>query len=344
MSARANNFDALRLLGALLVLGSHQFAVSGRWEPRLVGDHSFGNLGVLIFFAASGYLVTLSWVHDPNVLRFALRRALRLVPGIVALLFVTGLALALFRPGPFDAMAYARAPWSSQHRPAFEGNPMTMLNGSLWTIPIEIQCYLVLTAAGLLARRRLGLAVALGGLALLAWYLLRVGGQAGVDAAAATGKLAFLPYFGAFFLSGSMLALWPRWRQHGLLPLLPPLAGALCITLGQQTLGLALIVPTAVVLVGTQSWPVLRHAGRFGDLSYGTYLYAWPTQQFVVWTLGKEQPWLNLLLPSLTISLGLAWLSWHAVERCALAFKPRSSAPIEPAAPVARQVLPSTRP
>jgi len=74
-----NNFDALRLIGAFLVLISHQFALSGRWEPRFVGDHSFGNLGVLIFFSISGYLVTSSWLKDPNILRFAARRALRMV-------------------------------------------------------------------------------------------------------------------------------------------------------------------------------------------------------------------------------------------------------------------------
>ena len=77
--AQRNNFDALRLIGAFLVLISHQFVLSGRWEARFVGGHSFGNLGVLIFFSISGYLVTSSWLKDPNILRFAARRALRMV-------------------------------------------------------------------------------------------------------------------------------------------------------------------------------------------------------------------------------------------------------------------------
>ena len=77
-----NNFDALRLVGALLVLISHQFALSGRREPMFVGDHSFGNLGVLVFFSISGYLVTSSWLNDPHILRFCVRRTLRMLPAL----------------------------------------------------------------------------------------------------------------------------------------------------------------------------------------------------------------------------------------------------------------------
>ena len=74
---RNNNFDGLRLIGALLVVFSHQFALAGRWEPRVIGDHSFGSLGVLIFFSISGYLVTSSWIADPHPGRFFTRRFLR---------------------------------------------------------------------------------------------------------------------------------------------------------------------------------------------------------------------------------------------------------------------------
>src|SRR4051794_16276411 len=60
-----NNFDGLRLIGALMVLVSHQFALSGRTEPHVVGQVSLGALGVLIFFSISGFLVGQSWHNDP---------------------------------------------------------------------------------------------------------------------------------------------------------------------------------------------------------------------------------------------------------------------------------------
>ena len=93
-NAPRNNFDALRLIGAFLVLVSHQFALSGRWEPKAVGDHSFGNLGVLIFFSISGYLVTSSWLNDPNILRFATRRTLRMAPALCVSMPLTWAVIA----------------------------------------------------------------------------------------------------------------------------------------------------------------------------------------------------------------------------------------------------------
>lgn len=324
MSARSNNFDGLRLVGALLVLFSHQFALSGRPEPRVVGDHSFGNLGVLIFFAVSGHLVTVSWMRDPHLGRFLLRRALRLLPGLFVAMWLFAPVLAWLRPDTFAWTRYLLHPWSAQREPWFPGQPQTLLNGSLWTILVEIKCYLILCLAGLVARRHLDTLVAGGAVVLLGWYLFGLGAQAGFDRANEAGRLSFVPYFGAFFLLGMALALWSPLRRHAAWLVLPGLAALL---LGQHTLALVLIVVPLVVTIGAASWPGLREAGRFGDLSYGIYLYAWPVQQLGVWALGKDRPYVLLLGVSVVGATTLACLSWHLVERRALALKPRGLRP-----------------
>jgi peptidoglycan/LPS O-acetylase OafA/YrhL len=179
--APRNNFDALRLVGAFLVLISHQFALSGRWEPRFVGDHSFGNLGVLIFFSISGYLVTASWLHDPHVLRFTARRVLRMAPALCVSMPLTLVVIA--------ALGLT----------GFPDNPRHLTNGSLWTIPYEVYCYALLLLAGL-ATRRPSIVLAVG----IFGYFVLSGMQSGTRV---------LVYFGLFFAAGGLLRTYPWLRK-----------------------------------------------------------------------------------------------------------------------------------
>lgn len=284
-----NNFDALRLIGALLVLVSHQFALSGRSEPMLVGDHSFGNLGVLIFFSISGYLVTSSWLKDPHVFRFSTRRTLRMLPALcVSIPLTLAVIAALGLTG-------------------FPGNPRHRANGSLWTIKYEVCCYALLLLAGVAARRP-SLVLAAG----IFCYFVLSGAQVGTS---------FLADFGLFFAAGSLLRAYPILRQT--LPCLMCLmAGCALMLIDQTKLGLAFIVPPLTIAIGLRSWAGMRDISRFGDLSYGIYIYAWPVQQIGVALMGSRAPYLQLLSITIPATLALAAASWHLVEKNALRFKP----------------------
>jgi len=63
------------------------------------------------------------------------------------------------------------------------------------------------------------------------------------------------------------------------------------------------------------------------DLSYGTYLYAFPVQQVLAMNVGLRHPWAIFALAA-PITLGLAWLSWHLVEKRCLAWKRSSIKPV----------------
>jgi len=77
-----NNLTALRWLAASLVLYGHSFVFLGLPEPLFLQWVPLGPLGVYIFFAISGYLVSQSWDRDPHLFRFLQRRALRIFPGL----------------------------------------------------------------------------------------------------------------------------------------------------------------------------------------------------------------------------------------------------------------------
>ena len=62
----------------------------------------------------------------------------------------------------------------------------------------------------------------------------------------------------------------------------------------------------------------LKTFNSYPDISYGLYLYGWPTQKLLLWYFPFLSPWL-LFLFSLVIGCIMGWISWHLVERPFLA-------------------------
>jgi peptidoglycan/LPS O-acetylase OafA/YrhL len=93
----ANNFDALRLLAAWLVLFSHCYPLVGADRPdpyaAAIGIDTLGGVGVTIFFTLSGYLVAESFSRSTNVFDFIWRRLRRIYPALVACVLVCALLL-----------------------------------------------------------------------------------------------------------------------------------------------------------------------------------------------------------------------------------------------------------
>lgn len=285
---RTNNFDGLRLAGALGVLWSHMFLLSGLTEPRTPIGGTYGHISVLMFFSISGYLVSMSWRRDPDAGRYLARRSLRILPGVVVALLIAHTVVRLL--GLYG----------------FPGNPYPQLNESLWTIPLEIYCYILL-AGILIAVRRAG-----------PWLALLM--FAGLVVARELGTYVALFSYGLFFAMGALIA------EYGILKRPLVILGMVVLALGflaaqHVYMVRALLLPLAVIYIGTQSWPIMRSAGRFGDLSYGIYIYAWPVQQITVAHLPSAH-FAVLLMISLAATTCLAWLSWRLVEKPALAFKP----------------------
>ena len=182
-----NSLDLLRLGAAIMVLYSHQYALLGLAEPAFLGLNSFGGVGVALFFFLSGFLVSASWERDPDIVRFFTRRSLRIFPG---LWFVFVLSFFLLGPLlttlPLDDYFSSTTTWrylgtaalvSSNVLPGvFADNPMPLvINGSLWSLPVEFLCYGTVAALGLMPRvitmnRDVSLGVALVGVMVAATY------------------------------------------------------------------------------------------------------------------------------------------------------------------------------
>jgi peptidoglycan/LPS O-acetylase OafA/YrhL len=59
----------------------------------------------------------------------------------------------------------------------------------------------------------------------------------------------------------------------------------------------------------------LHQTNRFGDFSYGTYLYAFPIQQLILSAIGHTIPPLLLFACATPATLVVAVISWYTVER-----------------------------
>lgn len=342
-SDHRNNFDLVRLTAALFVLLSHQFTLSGLPEPAAYKVQTLGGLGVLIFFVISGFLVARSWQADPHAGRFALRRLLRIWPGLAVVILLTALVLgpALSSLSPvayFSDPLFARYLKNLQFNTQYElplrfdGNAFpTAVNGALWTIPEELKCYVLLALAamtGLLRWRWLLLAL------LIASAALYFGPAAAADSWAGTyhwtHQRRYLLEFGLFFFAGSAfytLRIHDDGTRTVALLALCWLLGAAALAAGLPMLALWLTTPITVLAIGNASTPYLRQAGRFGDLSYGVYIYAFPVQQTLIWTFRDRLSWTGILLSTLCTVVLLAFASWHLVEKRALRLKPRRPAP-----------------
>jgi peptidoglycan/LPS O-acetylase OafA/YrhL len=342
--ARKNNFDALRLFAACLIIYGHGMDLTGGVEPGLWGV-PIGRIGLDLFFSISGYLVTTSWERDPRLLPFLARRCLRIFPGLAVCVLLTTFVLgpavtrlpvsAYFaEPGTWAYLANIPL-YAVQHLPwvftdlRYNG----AVNGSLWSLFPEFVCYLTIP---LFARLRPGLRHAAlvltglvsGGIGVML-FLAPADQQIVVYSVALHYLLVQVP----FFLVGGVL---------GLLRNRPGLLGRadLCLLFLTMNYGIStwfgwwnLVVewftlPYMAISFGRLSLPVMNRAGSFGDLSFGLYLYAFPVQQLVLllWP-GSPAPILLCLL----LTLPLAWLSWRLVERPCLALKPPTQSREPPA-------------
>ena len=335
---RRNNFDFLRITAALLVMYSHQFILQGSVEPAPALPYlSWGGVGVLMFFAISGYLVTKSWCEDPAALRYLARRFLRVWPALAV-----GTLLTVFVLGPLATRLPLQAYWSSPETwsylsalkifsiqftlpGVFTENPYAGgVNGSLWTIPVEVRCYLVLMLlgwAGALRFRWLA-ALTLVTLAFVTFYLK------------APGQLPRRNWnyeLGTFFAAGCVLYLWRDvWMKRAKAVLLSAvvLAAAAWAT-GWPYVAIFVVLPLFLIAFGNTATPVIRSMGRFGDPSYGLYIFAFPIQQSVVMATSNQLGIFASLALAVPLTFCAAYLSWHLVEKVCLGFKPRSRRPDE---------------
>jgi peptidoglycan/LPS O-acetylase OafA/YrhL len=208
------------------------------------------------------------------------------------------------------------------------GNIGGVVDGPLWSLPCEALLYLMLFSLGVC--RLLTLPVSL---------LLLAGGIVCLRFDTAGETFGSALWLLGFFAAGMCL-----YQLRGLGARLFAWHWAVL-----AAIGLALSIPARLLLVAfplfgsylviylalNRRLPVVR-AARFGDLSYGLYIYGWPVEQCVIYATGATAPWWVVFGIAAPVTAALAFLSWHLIEkRCRLHSRPAAQQALAPvAAPV----------
>lgn len=340
-SSKGNNFDVIRFVAATLVIYSHAYAISGHANDErlagLTGFIGFGSLAVEIFFLVSGYLITRSLMQRDNLLDFAEARVLRIFPALVVCcaisVFILGLLVTTL---PAREYLTHRQTWNYfLHNSSlfnvqwmlpgvFESNILKgVVNGSLWTLPTEFKMYVAMFVMGVVS-----VAIKRYRCSLLA---LLIGGYLVFSFTIQSSQLATHTSDGptplvAFFLIGAILHLARKY-----VPVSTTLALALWGTL-LLARGTFLAAPlyyaalsySLLAIAFDTTFKVHRFA-KYGDFSYGLYLYGFPVKQVIILIAGNMSSG-RLFLIAFPVTLALAWLSWRFIEAPALKRKGAISA------------------
>lgn len=333
--------DGLRGLAVLLVTGSHAGIPVVRYG---------GTVGVTLFFVLSGYLITTLLLDERSLRNFYVRRALRLLPALVTVLF-GGTALALaFGFDPADTVFAAGATffYVNNFSPWFD-RPMGPF-ANLWSLSMEEQFYLlwplVLLLAGRARSRRVLVAtVVVAAVSLVARFAGPVTTREGYRAAAE------LPHYNAWALLAGCalaLALARGWRPR--LPAAAPVAALLLVFAAASPMGLVtglredasatsyllrlaagpVAAVAAVVLLchaagRGRTWSPLCHPVLlfFGSISYALYLWHGVFDHVFGRQWGSTGlPGLAVGTASAALAVGVAVLSRRYVEAPFLRRKP----------------------
>lgn len=323
-----NNFDLIRIVTAFLVLVNHSLVhlelYTPTWYTVIQQFHR-----VPMFFVMSGFLLSASFERNSQLKGYFTNRYMRIYPGLWACLFITIIVFTIF--GNVNFANVQTIPWLLANMAGLIYTPSFLqdfgygsYNGSLWTIVVELQFYLILPVLYFMYRKFgkstsntffyvLFVAAALVAFALKTFPSLGMIGK--------LLRYSFVPHV-YIFLAGVILQRWKVWEWKIIkgkalywaafylliaytLPKYPVVHVFSMIVLAFTTIsfGYSLAGCATKLLKGR-------------DISYGVYMYHGMLLAVLV-ELGIVGSVMQLIFVGITTFI-LAWLSYQYIEAPAM--------------------------
>lgn len=319
-----NNFDFLRIIFALTVAIAHLIELSQVEIFQVYLPVFNTELAISGFFIISGFLIAKSYENSKSLKEYILKRIKRIVPAYFFVIIVCAIFLVFISENSFSnyflniqfwKYLIANLTFQNYIEPCLPGvfnkNLMCAVNGALWTIKLEESFYLLVPFFYFFVKRKkmniffLTIIIYLFSISYFNYFVsidYRIAKQ--------------LPGALAFFITGIIIyknfPFFIKWRHYLVVP-------CLIIFFVEQYIFKSHILKPAVfgfiVFYMAYNIKFLNNFGKYGDFTYGIYIFHFPIIQiFVYYKLFYKYNPLFTSAIVLFLILVLSVLSWHIIE------------------------------
>ncbi|MDH6251174.1 peptidoglycan/LPS O-acetylase OafA/YrhL [Chryseobacterium sp. H1D6B] len=316
-----NNFDFIRVLLAFIVFVGHLGVLSQ--SPKLaILMYSPVEIAVFAFFIVSGFLIARSYERSSSLLSYAKKRFNRIVPGYLLVVFLCAILLSLLSTLSFSeyfgsSELYKYLFWNSIFMnfkaPTLPGVFHNQaVNGALWTLKIEV-CYYIAVPLMFLF---FGKNNKYRNISLIIFYFVSL---IYLNSFRMMGKEEIsrqIPGALCYFIGGMLVYFnFEKFIKHkNLLFIIALITVWIDLILNIRLFSPIMI--SVIVLYIAYSFKFLNNFGKYGDFTYGIYIFHFPIiKTFTALGLFENyNPYLMAVVCMLVV-IGVGVSSWHFYEK-----------------------------
>lgn len=322
-----NCFDFLRFFFAFNILLAHLWELSQSRSLHFLFNFSDPNIGVKGFFVISGYLVAKSYTNTPSLKKYFMKRAKRILPAYIFVVLFATVFLSFFSTYNFseyfsDPSVFQYFGWNiiflNFMHPClpglFDNNLLCAVNGALWTLKIEEGFYVILPLIFhliLKTKKPFVILLSIYLLSIIYWFVMDFYFNKPVLAKQLPGYLAYFAVGIFLFLNFQSLI---KNKRNILF-----IAVSTLVILSFLDLQINIFYPAAfgiIVIIAAYSLPFLNNFGKYGDFTYGIYIYHFPIiQLFRQYNLFERFNPILMAILVILITFLLALFSWFLIEK-----------------------------
>jgi len=352
---RNNNFDLIRLFAALQVAIYHTALHLGFDSANNMFLSILGYFpGVPIFFFVSGFLISRSFESNSIIKEYSHNRSLRIFPALFVCVMLSVLSvymLGFFQNkniDPFHIITWigAQISFFQVYNPEFILDyGVGVLNGSLWTVSVELQFYLLIPCVYAFFKLK-NCSMKSSNLRILGIIFPMVVMSIAYNAFKPELKeplwfklfgASFLPWFSMFLIGMFVQRNFEYFHKHFSQRWYLLLATYLAVAYASKSLfdsrtdnminfGLFLLLSLVIFSTAYSSVGLSHKLLRGNDISYDVYIYHMPIINGLIY-LGFYGSALSGL-SALSLTLVMSLLSWFLVEKPLLARKRNALHPV----------------